>query len=162
MIKKCLKKDLDHIDRNILNELQKNGRISNVQLARRIGLSPTPCLERVRRLEHDGLILGYTALLNPHYLDAALLILVEITLNRGASDLFQQFNMAIQEIDEIQECYLVSGNFDYLLKIRVPDMSAYRHFLGETLLHLPGVGDTRTYVVVEEVKQNNQIVVKAR
>lgn len=82
-------KDLDRIDRNILNELQKDGRISNVELSKRVGLSPTPCLERVRRLERQGFIQGYTALLNPHYLDASLLVFVEITLNRGAPDVFE-------------------------------------------------------------------------
>ena len=125
-------KDLDRIDRNILNELQKDGRISNVELSKRVGLSPTPCLERVRRLERQGFIQGYTALLNPHYLDASLLVFVEITLNRGAPDVF------------------------------VPDMSAYRKLLGETLLRLPGVNDTRTYVVMEEVKQSNRLVIKTR
>jgi len=144
-------KDLDRIDRNILNELQKDGRISNVELSKRVGLSPTPCLERVRRLERQGFINGYTALLNPHYLDASLLVFVEITLNRGAPDVF-----------ELQECHLVSGDFDYLLKTRVPDMSAYRKLLGETLLRLPGVNDTRTYVVMEEVKQSNRLVIKTR
>ena len=141
-------KDLDRIDRNILNELQKDGRISNVELSKRVGLSPTPCLERVRRLERQGFIQGYTALLNPHYLDASLLVFVEITLNRGAPDVFEQFNAAVQKLEEIQECHLVSGDFDYLLKTRVPDMSAYRKLLGETLLRLPGVNDTRTYVVM--------------
>ncbi|NBN24294.1 leucine-responsive transcriptional regulator Lrp [Proteus sp. G2639] len=149
-------KDLDRIDRNILNELQKDGRISNVELSKRVGLSPTPCLER------QGFISGYTALLNPHYLDASLLVFVEITLNRGAPDVFEQFNMAVQKLEEIQECHLVSGDFDYLLKTRVPDMSAYRKLLGETLLRLPGVNDTRTYVVMEEVKQSNRLVIKTR
>ncbi|PAV10462.1 leucine-responsive transcriptional regulator [Arsenophonus sp. ENCA] len=161
-------KDLDRIDRNILNELQKDGRISNVELSKRVGLSPTPCLERVRRLERQGFILNYTALLNPHYLDASLLVFVEITLNHGApehhgaSDVFEQFNAAVQKLEEIQECHLVSGDFDYLLKTRVPDMSAYRKLLGETLLRLPGVNDTRTYVVMEEVKQSNRLVIKTR
>lgn len=153
-------KDLDRIDRNILNELQKDGRISNVELSKRVGLSPTPCLERVRRLERQGFIQGYTALLNPHYLDASLLVFVEITLNRGAPDVFEQFNAAVQKLEEIQECHLVSGDFDYLLKTRVPDMSAYRKLLGETLLRLPGVNDTRTYVVMEEVKQSNRLVIR--
>ncbi|HAM4546298.1 TPA: winged helix-turn-helix transcriptional regulator, partial [Escherichia coli] len=92
-------KDLDRIDRNILNELQKDGRISNVELSKRVGLSPTPCLERVRRLERQGFIQGYTALLNPHYLDASLLVFVEITLNRGAPDVFEQFNTAVQKLE---------------------------------------------------------------
>ncbi|KNA50706.1 AsnC family protein [Vibrio cholerae MZO-3] len=155
-------KDLDRIDRNILNELQKDGRISNVELSKRVGLSPTPCLERVRRLERQGFITGYTALLNPQYLDVSLLVFVEITLNRGAPDVFEQFNAAVQKLDDIQECHLVSGDFDYLLKTRVSDMGAYRRLLGDTLLRLPGVNDTRTYVVMEEVKQTNQLVIKTR
>ncbi|CAM3556661.1 MULTISPECIES: leucine-responsive transcriptional regulator Lrp [Vibrio] len=155
-------KDLDRIDRNILNELQRDGRISNVELSKRVGLSPTPCLERVRRLERQNYIMGYTALLNPQYLDASLLVFVEITLNRGAPDVFEQFNNAVQKLDDIQECHLVSGDFDYLLKTRVSDMGAYRKLLGDTLLRLPGVNDTRTYVVMEEVKQTNQLVIKTR
>ena len=109
-------KDLDRIDRNILNELQKDGRISNVELSKRVGLSPTPCLERVRRLERQGFIQGYTALLNPHYLDASLLVFVEITLNRGAPDVFEQFNTAVQKLEEIQECHLVSHGHTLLWK----------------------------------------------
>ncbi|MBS9955735.1 leucine-responsive transcriptional regulator Lrp [Vibrio alginolyticus] len=155
-------KELDRIDRNILNELQKDGRISNVELSKRVGLSPTPCLERVRRLERQGYITGYTALLNPQFLDASLLVFVEITLNRGAPDVFEQFNSAVQKLGDIQECHLVSGDFDYLLKTRVSDMGAYRRLLGDTLLRLPGVNDTRTYVVMEEVKQSNQLVIKTR
>ncbi|KYY46025.1 leucine-responsive transcriptional regulator Lrp [Vibrio parahaemolyticus] len=155
-------KELDRIDRNILNELQKDGRISNVELSKRVGLSPTPCLERVRRLERQGYITGYTALLNPQFLDASLLVFVEITLNRGAPDVFEQFNSAVQKLDDIQEFHLVSGDFDYLLKTRVSDMGAYRRLLGDTLLRLPGVNDTRTYVVMEEVKQSNQLVIKTR
>ncbi|GLP97842.1 leucine-responsive transcriptional regulator Lrp [Paraferrimonas sedimenticola] len=152
-------KDLDRIDRNILSELQKDGRISNVELSKRVGLSPTPCLERVKRLEKQGYINGYTALVNPHYLGASLLVFVEITLNRDTPEVFNRFNRAVQSLDDIQECHLVSGDFDYLLKTRVSDMSAYRKLLSETLLNLPSVSDTRTYVVMEEVKQTNHIAV---
>ncbi|ATF10529.1 leucine-responsive transcriptional regulator Lrp [Candidatus Enterovibrio altilux] len=161
-IKKKVSKELDRIDKNILNELQKYGRVSNVELSKRVGLSPTPCLERVRRLERQGYISGYTALLNPQFLDASLLVFVEITLNRGAPDVFEQFNKAVQQLGNIQECHLVSGDFDYLLKTRASDMSAYRKLLGDTLLRLPGVHDTRTYVVMEEVKQTNHLVIKTR
>ncbi|AZG36527.1 MAG: leucine-responsive transcriptional regulator Lrp [Shewanella psychromarinicola] len=149
--------DLDRIDRNILNELQLDGRISNVELSKRVGLSPTPCLERVKRLEKQGFINGYTALVNPHFLGASLLVFVEITLNRDTPDIFDRFNRAVQLLDDIQECHLVSGDFDYLLKTRVSDMSAYRRLLGETLLKLPSISDTRTYVVMEEVKQTNKV-----
>ena len=155
-------RDLDRIDRNILNELQKDGRISNVELSKRVGVSPTPCQERVRRLERQGFIEGYTAILNPHYLEASLLVFVEITMQKGAPDVIEQFNKAVLTLEEIQECHLVSGDFDYLLKTRVPDMSAYRRLLGETLLRLPGVSDTRTYVVMEEVKQTSRLVINTR
>ena len=155
-------RDLDRIDRNILNELQQDGRISNVELSKRVGLGPTPCLERVRRLERQGFTEGYTAILNPHYLEASLLVFVEITLQKGAPDVFEGFNKAVLSLEEIQECHLVSGDFDYLLKTRVPDMSAYRRVSGETLLRLPGVSDTRTYVVMEEVKQTSRLVINTR
>lgn len=153
-------KDLDRIDLKILEQLQLDGRISNVELSKRVGLSPTPCLERVRRLERQGYISGYTAILNPKFLGATLLVFVEITLNRSTADVFDQFSHAVQNLDEILECHLVSGDFDYLLKTRVADMAAYRKLLGETLLRLPGVSDTRTYVVMEEVKQSAKLVIK--
>ncbi|MDP8185061.1 leucine-responsive transcriptional regulator Lrp [Phocoenobacter skyensis] len=160
MKSKKIIKPLDDIDYKILDELQHNGRISNIELSKRVGLSPTPCLERVKRLEKQNIITGYRALLNPTLLNKPLLIVVEITLIRGKPDIFQEFNQAVSKLDEIQECYLVSGDFDYLLKARVADMVAYRELLGTTLLRLPGVNDTRTYVVMEEVKQSNYLQLK--
>ena len=151
---------LDRIDRNILVELQKNGRLSNVELSKRVGLSPTPCLERVKRLEAENYISGYCAILNPVKLGAALLVFVEITLTKTSPDVFDEFSKAVQELDVIQECHLVSGDFDFLLKTRVPDMAAYRQLLGETLLTLPAVSESRTYVVMEEVKSSNIIPIK--
>ncbi|MFT6927873.1 MAG: Lrp/AsnC family leucine-responsive transcriptional regulator [Psychromonas sp.] len=147
-------KELDRIDRKILNVLQKDGRISNVELSKRVDLSPTPCLERVKRLERQGFITGYIATLNPQYLGAALLVFIEVTLSRGEADVFEAFNKAVLQSEEIQECHLVSGDFDYLLKARVADMSAYRKLLAKTLLTLPSIKETRTYVVMEEVKVN--------
>lgn len=148
-------KKLDRIDRNILVELQKNGRLSNVELSKRVGLSPTPCLERVKRLEAENYIEGYRAVLNPLKLDAALLVIVEITLTKTSPDVFDEFSKAVQDLDVIQECHLVSGDFDFLLKTRVKDMAAYRELLGDTLLRLPSVSESRTYVVMEEVKSAN-------
>ena len=153
-------KKIDRIDRNILVELQKNGRLSNVELSKRVGLSPTPCLERVKRLEKEDYILGYHATLNPHKLDAALLVLVEITLTKTSPDVFDDFSKAVHELDVIQECHLVSGDFDFLLKTRVKDMLAYRELLGDTLLRLPAVSESRTYVVMEEVKSANLLPIK--
>jgi len=143
---------LDRIDRNILRELQVNGRISNVELSQKVGLSPTPCLERVKKLERTGVIKSYTALLEPTYLDASLLVYIELTLKRSSGDVFERFNEAAKKLDSILECHLVSGDFDYLLKTRVADMSAYRKVLSETLMALPDIKSSRTYVVMEEVK----------
>jgi len=153
-------KKLDRIDRNILAELQNDGRLSNVELSKRVGLSPTPCLERVKRLENDGYISGYKAILNPEKLGAALLVIVEITLTKTSPDVFDDFSKAVHELDVIQECHLVSGDFDFLLKTRVADMAAYRQLLGDTLLRLPAVSESRTYVVMEEVKSNNMLPIK--
>ncbi len=152
---------LDRIDRNILTELQKDGRISNVELSRRVGLSATPCLERVKRLEKDKVITGYTATVNPAKVGAALLVFVEITLSRKSPDVFEEFSKAVQALEAIQECHLVSGNFDFLLKTRVADMSDYRTLLGDTLLRLPQVSESRTFVVMEEVKQTTFLPIKS-
>jgi len=152
---------LDRIDRKILNELQQDGRLANVELARRVGLSPTPCLERVRKLEQDGFILGYFARVDPNKVGAALLVFVEITLSKTSPEDFDEFSKAVQKADEILECHLVSGSFDFLLKTRVANMAAYRELLGETLLRLPSVRESRTYVVMEEVKQGHFVPVRS-
>ncbi|GAA0818696.1 leucine-responsive transcriptional regulator Lrp [Colwellia asteriadis] len=150
-------KNIDRIDKNILIELQKDGRLTNVELSKRVGLSPTPCLERVKRLEKEKYITGYRAVLNPMKLDAALLVLVEITLTKTSPDVFDEFAAAVHKLDVIQECHLVSGNFDFLLKTRVKDMLAYRELLGDTLLRLPAVSASRTYVVMDEIKSSNML-----
>ncbi|WP_346839261.1 Lrp/AsnC ligand binding domain-containing protein [Microbulbifer sp. SAOS-129_SWC] len=151
--------ELSTIDRNILRVLQKNGRTSYAELAREVGLTATPCIERVRRLEGDGVIQGYTALINPEFLDAALVVFVQIRLNRSAQDAFEEFRNAVAALPEVQECYLVSGNFDYLIKARVADMNAYRRFYGETLLTLPEVQECTSYVVMEQVKETLEVPV---
>ncbi|WOH38351.1 leucine-responsive transcriptional regulator Lrp [Thalassotalea fonticola] len=155
-------KKLDRIDKNILVELQNNGRLSNVELSKRVGLSPTPCLERVKKLEQEGVITGYSANLNPQVLNAALLVFVEISLIRTGPDVFEEFSKAVMDLDVIQECHLVSGSFDFLLKTRVSDMQAYRNLLGDVLLTLPSVSDSKTYVVMEEVKSGNKLPVSYR
>ena len=137
--------------------MQIDGKISNVELAKKVGLSPSPCLERVKRLEQQGYITGYTATVDPTKLGAAMLVFVEITLSKTSVDIFAEFSAAVQGLDDIQECHLVSGNFDFLLKARVADMSSYRKLLGDTLLRLPGVSESRTYVVMEEVKHTSII-----
>lgn len=146
-------KILDRTDRRILECLQADGRISNVQLARKVNLTPTPCIERVKRLERHGYIRGYTALLDPALVDAALLVFIEIDLSHNSPDAFRKFRDEARRLPEIQDCHLVSGNFDYLIKARVRDMKAYRKLLGEKILSLPGVNGSRSYVVMEEVKE---------
>ena len=151
------RKALDRTDLKILRELQVDARLSNTELAKRINLSPTPCSERVKNLERQGFIHSYQARLDPKLLDLELLVFVEITLQRTSPDVFAEFSEAVRLRPEVLECHLVSGNFDYLIKARVADMKAYRELLGETLLMLPWVSESRTYVVMEEVKESQTL-----
>lgn len=146
-------KPLDKTDYAILDALQKDGRITVAELSGRVNLSATPCKERMKSLEQRGLIKGYRAELDPTLLSLGLLVFVEISLLRTSPDVFDEFRDAVRKLPQVLECHLVSGNFDYLIKARVGDMAAYRKLLGETLLTLPGVSDSRTYVVMEEVKE---------
>lgn len=150
---------LDKIDLKILQALQDNARISYVDLANKVGLSTTPCLERVKRLERKGIIKGYKAILNPKYLRANLLVFVEISLETQSPAVFDEFRRAVAKLPQIQECHLVSGQFDYILKCRIPEMSAYRQLLGDVVLTLPGVKESKSYVVMEEVKEDTVIYV---
>ena len=149
--------DLDRIDRKILSILQEDGRIANLKLAEAVALSPTAVLARVQRLTRDGFILGYEARLNPLKLGAGMLVFVEVLLDRTTPNVFDQFKAAVQVHPEIMECHMVAGGFDYLLKTRSADMNAYRVFAGNVLWQLPGVRETRTYAVMEEVKHTTRL-----
>jgi len=149
--------DLDRLDLRILAVLQTDGRISNLKLAEAVGLSATAVLARVQRLSRDGYILGYEARLNPLKLGAGMLVFVEILLDRTTSNVFDAFKAAVQSHREIMECHMVAGGFDYLLKTRHADMDAYRRFAGRVLWQLPGVRETRTYAVMEEVKDSARL-----
>ncbi|KAA0972288.1 winged helix-turn-helix transcriptional regulator [Aureimonas fodinaquatilis] len=144
--------ELDRTDRRILRELQLDGRITNAELATRIGLAPSSLGERLRRLQKEGFILGFEARLDPHKLGFGLLVYVEVILDATTPDVFDKFAKAVRRTPEILECHMVAGGFDYLIKTRLPDMAAYRRFLGDIMLSLPGVRETRTYAVMEEVK----------
>jgi len=150
---------LDRIDRNILTILQQEGRISYTDLAERVGLSTTPCMERVKRLERDGVITGYRACVDPEMLNYHLLVFVEIALSYQSPDAFERFNRAVSTLPYILECHLVSGDADYLLKARLHDMSQYRELLGDMLLTLPGVKNSKSYIVMEEVKERHALPV---
>ena len=146
---------LDKTNKKILAELQQDGRISNLELASRVNLSAAACLERVRKLQEAGYILGYMARLNPELLDVALLVFIEVVLDRTTPDVFDEFKRAVHKVPEVLECHMVAGGFDYLIKVRVKDMAAYRTFLGKSLLQLKGVRETHTYAVIEEVKNSS-------
>ena len=150
---------LDDRDLKMLSILQRDGRISNQKLADTIGLSATACLERVRRLTRDGFITGYHATLDPGKLNAGLLVFVEVMLDRTTTDVFVAFEQAVRERPEILECHLVAGGFDYLIKTRVRDMAAYRQLLADVLLSLPGIRETHTYAVMEEIKNTDKLPV---
>jgi len=156
------KRPLDRLDRRILNELQRDGRVSYVELADRIGLSSTPCIERVKRLEKEGYIEGYYARLNPQLLECSMLVFVEISLSYQSPDAFHKFNQAVASLPYVMECHLVSGDADYLMKARINDMSEYRALLGDMLLTLPGVKNSKSYIVMEEVKESILLPVDER
>lgn len=143
--------ELDRIDRQLLELLQRDGRLSIAELARSVHLSQTPCSERVRRLEREGFIDGFSARLNPKALGLHLLAFVEVRLDRTSPDVFTRFKEGIRTINLVEECHMVAGGFDYLIKVRANDMAEYRRFL-EDLAGLPGVQTTHTFVVMEEVK----------
>lgn len=149
--------DLDRIDRKILQVLQADGRIANLKLAEAVALSPAAVLARVQRLTRAGYILGYEARLDPHKLGAGLLVFVEVLLDRTSPNVFEAFKAAVQVHPQILECHMVAGGFDYLLKTRMADMAAYRAFAGTVLWQLPGVRETRTYAVMEEVKDTARL-----
>lgn len=153
--------DLDRTDLKILRALQADGRMSNLKLAEAVSLSPTAVLSRVQRLTKEGYILGYEARLNPLKLGAGLMVFVEVLLDRTTPNVFEAFKAAVQVRPEIMECHMVAGGFDYLLKTRMADMGAYREFAGTVLWQLPGVRETRTYPVMEEVKNTTRLPLAA-
>ena len=144
---------LDKTDLLILSLLQGEGRMSNVDLARRVNLSASPCLERVRRLEAAGLIAGYSARLNASALGYGTSAFIQVTLDRTTAEVFDRFRDAVITIPEVAECHMVAGGFDYLLKLRLTGMDAYRAVLTR-IVDLPGVAQTHTYVDIEAIKQD--------
>ncbi|MEP3046727.1 MAG: winged helix-turn-helix transcriptional regulator [Roseibium sp.] len=146
---------LDSTDRRILKVLQEDGRITNTELSERINLSATATTERMKRLMRDGIIEGFSANLNPRKVDRSLLVFVEIRLERTSPEIFDAFKHAVERSNDILECHMVAGGFDYLIKSRVKDMEAYRMFLSDVVLALPGVRETHTYAVMEEIKDTH-------
>ena len=145
---------LDSIDRKLLYILQRDGRISNVELAEQVALSPTPCLERVRRLEKEGYIKQYVALLDANKLQSNTQAFIQVLLTSTTTDNLKKFGDLMRGITEVESCHMVAGGFDYLLKIRCRDMAAYRSLLGDVISYLPAVQQTSTFPVIEEVKES--------
>jgi len=150
---------LDETDRRLLRALQADGRISNADLAERCHLSPSACSERVRRLREAGFITGFTALVDPEKVERGVLIFVEVMLDRTTPEVFENFAAAARRSPDVLECHMVAGGFDYLIKSRVRDLVAWRKFLEEVLVRIPGVRETRTYAVLEEVKSTTMLPV---
>ena len=145
--------DLDRFDHAILSVLAEDGRISITDLAKRIGLSKSPTQARLRRLEEQGVILGYRALLDPIRLGLDHVAFVEVRLTDTREKALRAFNAAVAKVPEIEQAHMIASHFDYLLKVRTRDMTAYRRFLGETISGLPHVSNTSTYVAMEAVKE---------
>lgn len=146
-------RELDKTDRRILELLQKQGRLSMTELAEQIGLSATPCTERVRRMEREGVITGYHARVDPAALGRGMLVFVELKMTTKSDQVFNQVKRLIAGVPEVLDCHLVAGDFDYLIKARIREMTQYRRLLGNILLKLPGATESRSYVVMEELKE---------
>lgn len=145
---------LDQFDRRILEALSENGRLSMSELAARIGLSKTPCQVRFRRLVEDGYILGFRAVLSAEKLDLEHIAFVEVKLTDTREDVLRSFNTAVRKIAEVEECHMIAGRYDYLLKVRTADIRRYRLVLGEKISSLPMVASTSTSVAMQTVKEN--------
>lgn len=151
--------EFDRVDRKILDILQRNGRISITDLAEEVGLSATPCAERVRRLERNGVITGYHARVSPQALGKNLLVFLEIKLSAKSDEVFEKIKKELHGMPDVMECHLVSGDFDYLVKARLAEMNDYRRLLGQILQRLPASAESRSYVVMEEIKETSYLPV---
>lgn len=153
---------LDRTDLKILDILQTDGRISNSKLAELVSLSPTAVMARVQKLTKDEFILGYEAKLNPNKLNASFLVFVEVLLDKTTPNVLEDFIDAVTQYPEIVECHMVSGGFDFLIKLRSAGMEEFRRIAGQILWQLPGVKETRSYPVMQIVKDSSKIKIKSR
>lgn len=152
-----MKRDLDFIDRRILEELQVDGRVSIVELAKRVNLTKTPCAQRVHRLERLGVIAGYGAHLDPAEVHLNHVTVVHVSLVQTNDNSLDDFNQAVKDIPEVQSCLMIAGQFDYMLKVRTRDITHFRELLGDRISKLPGVMQTHSFAVMETVKDTTFI-----
>ncbi|MES3023334.1 MAG: Lrp/AsnC family transcriptional regulator [Pseudomonadota bacterium] len=149
---------IDEIDRKILRELRLDGRISNTQLADKVGLSASPCWTRMRQLEQSGVIEGYTVLLNQKLLGLPDTVMIEVTLERHDDDTFERFGQALAQMPEVIEAYLLTGEYDYLIKVAVAGTEGYEQFLRRKLYTLPGLRHSRSTFVLRCLKRSHSVV----
>ena len=143
--------DMDAFDRKILSILRKDGRITFTELAQQVGLSKTPCQQRVKRLQQSGVIIGFRAIVDPAKVGLDHVAFTEVKLSDTREDALKQFNNAVRQIPEVEECHMIASSFDYLLKVRTPDIRRYRIVLGEKISSLPHVASTSTFVAMETI-----------
>ena len=146
--------DMDEFDRKILAILGQNGRITFTELAQRVGLSKTPCQQRVKRLQESGLIVGFRAIIDPAKVGLDHVAFAEVKLSDTREEALPQFNAAVRQIAEVEECHMIASSFDYLLKVRTPDIRRYRIVLGEKISSLPHVASTSTFVAMETILES--------
>ncbi|WP_432768459.1 Lrp/AsnC family transcriptional regulator [Sphingopyxis sp.] len=148
--------DLDEFDRKILAILGRDGRITYTALASRVGLSKTPCQQRVKRLVESGLIVGFRAIVDPVKVGLDHVAFTEVKLSDTREEALRQFNQAVRQIPEVEECHMIASSFDYLLKVRTPDIRRYRIVLGEKISSLPHVASTSTFVAMETISETTR------
>jgi len=152
---------LDRYDRNLLRALQRDGRASNVELSEQVSLSPPQCYRRVRRLETEGIIRGYTAQVAPAAIGLGVVAFVSLNIDREQFKKVRELEKAIRQFPEILECYTISGDFDYLLKVVATDLKSFSNFLTDRLMQVPGVSGVRSMVCLEEIKQASALPVES-
>lgn len=148
---------LDQFDWRILDAMQRDGRLSLADLSDHVGLSKTPCQIRLKRLEEEGFITGYHARLNMRKIHKNYVVFIQVKLEATSRRHLEQFNKAVRKIDSIQSCHMMAGGFDYLLKVRCRNMEEYRGILTDDINDLPGVNQTTTFPVMEEVKRGGGV-----
>jgi len=150
-------KDLDRIDRRILQALQEDGRIQNVELAEKVGLSPSPCLRRVKHLEESGVIEKYVAVLDAPKVGLGLTVFVRIWLKSQDAQTIEAFTAEVMQLDEIVECHLMVGDCDFLLRVVAADLDAYRKFQGEYLTRIKGVQSVKSELPMQKIKMTSKL-----
>nr|WP_320109991.1 Lrp/AsnC family transcriptional regulator [Pseudomonas sp. B21-056] len=149
--------NLDAIDRRILRALQRDGRLQNLELARQVGLSPSPCLRRVRLLEEAGVIERYVALVNPLKVDAAITLFVRVWLTGQDEETVDRFTAAVRELPQVLECHLMAGDCDFLLRVVASDLDAYRQFQIKHLARIKGVQNLKTEIPMQKIKLTTEL-----